>query len=85
MGTFRYTEDIEEWLKPLGYNDFWHAVIPYRLQLPNKLKCDEKITREGVDKTLMLAGLKYITVVQLSSHFGIGRRPLVMPDYSARA
>jgi surfactin synthase thioesterase subunit len=80
---FQYREDLEEWLKPMTYADFWQAMTSYRLKLPNKLQCDEKIAQGYVDRKMMLDGLKYIAAVQISSHLGLDRRPIVMPDYSA--
>ena len=85
MGTFEYTEDIENWLKPFSYFDFWQAVAKFNLKLPNRQECDKKIADGVVDRKLMLDGLKYIAAVQLNKHFQLERKPLVMPDYSATA
>lgn len=83
MDEFKYVEDIEEWLGPKGYNDFWVDVSAFEVHLPYREYCDEKIDSGQVEKEVILGGLKFLASTQIASRLKLGRRPLSMPDHSA--
>ena len=83
MIRFKYVEDIEEWLDPMGYSDFWVDVSDFEVHLPYKEYCDEKIGSGKVEKDVMLGGLKFLASTQIAGKFKLERRPLTMPDKTA--
>ena len=84
-GQFKHTEDLEEWLNPIGYKEFWAIMRVYKVRLPNKDHCDKKIQNGIVEEDFVLQGLKYIAALQLGKEWGLSRRPISMPDYSVTA
>ena len=83
MIRFKHVEDIEEWLGPMGYSDFWIDVSAFEVHLPYKEYCDDKIVSGQVEKDVMLGGLKYLASTQIASRLKLERRPMQMPDHSA--
>ncbi len=83
MGSFKYREDLEDWLEPMGYEEFWCVIQPYKIKLPDKLRCDGKVIGGKVTEERMLAGLKYITLTQMVAQLKLKRRPIQMPDSSS--
>ncbi|MCA1241456.1 hypothetical protein LC092_03285 [Stappia stellulata] len=77
MRDFDDVEDVIEWLEPLGYLQFWDAIAPYGIDLPDRDHCDEEIMR-GVDTTEeMLTFLKGLTRVELTQRYRLKRRSYV--------
>lgn len=74
MVVFEDIDDLEEWLAPFDYLSFWNAVAPYNLVLQDRDHCDALISSGTVDAALVLEGLKYMAVLEISKAFGLRYR-----------
>lgn len=71
---FQDIQDLEDWLRPLDYVQFWHAVEPYRFSMQERDHCDELIAGGKVDPALILSGLKFMAVLELSASLNLKNR-----------
>ncbi len=71
MKSFRYIDDIEDWLEPMDYHGFWYAVHPFDLVLQPRDHCDQQIASGEVDKKLVLDVLKAMTRMELTKRHGL--------------
>jgi hypothetical protein len=66
MQYFEDRQDVEEWLEPLGYDDFWREVSTFPLtMLQSRESCDEQIARGDVDEETVLYVLKGIVRLEI--------------------
>ncbi len=63
---FRSREDVEEWLKPLDYDEFWDAIRPYALDLPARTRCDDDIDNGASEDTVLrvLKRMAELTIIK---------------------
>jgi len=74
MVIFQDIQDLEEWLKPMSYVQFWEAVAPYRFSMQERDHCDSIIAAGEVDPELVLSGLKFMAVMELSQSLSLKDR-----------
>lgn len=74
MVVFEDIQNVEEWLEPLDYIEFWDAVSPYYLRLQDRDHCDGLIANGKVSASLILSGLKGLAVMELRVAFGLKDR-----------
>ena len=76
MKNLRSTQDVEEWLEPMSYLEFWYAIEPFelRLQGQDKAHCDKQIRNTEVDQETVLDVLKYFARLELSKRYQLKRR-----------
>ena len=74
--TFRYTEDVENWLADLTYGEFWYAVEPYKLILQPFDHCEREIERGFVTRDTVLSVLKFMAVDELKARYSLRDRPV---------
>jgi len=70
MMRFEDREDVEEWLAPLDYEEFWSEVAFFAasgldLPLPSRASCDRQIASGAVDRATVLAALKGMARLEL--------------------
>lgn len=65
MRTFNDANDVEEWLAPLSYAEFWDEVAPFALVLQDRTSCDEQIHAGTVDEETVLFVLKGMARLEL--------------------
>lgn len=76
MKNFKHIQDIDEWLEPLKYEEFWYAVEPFDLVLQDRDHCDEQIAECDVNKDTVLSVLKFMARRELTDQLGLKRRPV---------
>ena len=76
MKKFEYQEDAEEYFEPMSYEEFWHAVLPYNLQLQPRDHCDQQIADNLVEGELVLEVLKMMACNELTWRYGLQMRPV---------
>ena len=81
---FEDIDDVEEWLEPLSYIEFWEAVAPYNLTLQDRDHCDDLITKGEITTDLALDVLKGLAVQELRHAFGLKDRVFHPPYISVQ-
>lgn len=71
---FQDIQDLEDWLRPLDYVQFWDVVAPYRFSMQEREHCDGLIAGGKVDPALILSGLKFMAVMELSASLNLTDR-----------
>lgn len=66
MKKFKYIDDVEKWLEPMDYEEFWYIIKDYYLVLPS---------REGCDQQLVLDGLKYLARIEFTKRHDLHWKP----------
>ena len=74
MMIFQDIQDLEDWLRPLDYVQFWDAVEPYGFSMQERDHCDGLIAGGEVDPALILGGLKFMAVLELSASLNLKDR-----------
>jgi hypothetical protein len=74
MDMFKTRDDVEEWLAPMNYEEFWIAIKPWCLVLPTRARCDADIAA-GADIEDVKIGLKMIAGRLLAKRHNLTRRP----------
>ena len=75
MEQFRYIDDVEAWLEPMNYEEFWLAVRPHYLVLEHRHICDAQIASGEVDRETVLIGLKAMAAYELRRRHRLERKP----------
>ena len=65
MRYFEDRTDVEEWLEPLGYEEFWREVSTFDLDIPDREDCDADIATGGVPEATVLFVLKGMVRLQV--------------------
>lgn len=66
MRYFEDRQDVEEWLEPLDYEEFWREVSTFPLtMLESRESCDEQIAQGKVDEETVLYCLKGIVRLEV--------------------
>ena len=81
---FEDIDDVEEWLEPLSYIEFWEAVAPYNLTLQDRDHCDDLITKGEITTDLALDVLKGLAAQELRREFGLKDRVFHPPYISVQ-
>lgn len=76
MKKFKYIQDIDDWLDPMNFEEFWYAVEPFDLVLQDRDHCAEQIASGDVDEDTVLSVLKYMARRELTEKQGLKRRPV---------
>lgn len=71
---FQDIQDLEDWLRPLDYVQFWDAVELYGFSMQEREHCDGLIAGGKVDPALILGGLKFMAVLELSASLSLKDR-----------
>ena len=62
---FKDDREVEEWLEPLKYEEFWPETDIFNLDLPSREHCDECILQENVPKETILSVVKGMARLQI--------------------
>ncbi|MCP4195978.1 MAG: hypothetical protein GY762_02415 [Proteobacteria bacterium] len=71
MKQFKTIDEVDDWLEPMNYREFWCAIKPYCLVLPPADGCDDQITSGEVELVTILDGLKYLARIELTKRHGL--------------
>lgn len=74
MSLFKDIDDVDEWLEPMTYDQFWDEVGPYNLDIPLKSGCDAQIASGEVDEETITIGLKSFARIELIDIFNLQPR-----------
>lgn len=72
---FRWIEDVDDWLRPMGYEEFWREIKPYCLVLEYRSVCDAKIETGQVPREDILFGLKVMASYELTKRHKLVHKP----------
>lgn len=73
---FKTSNDVEEWLVPMNYEEFWIAIRPWCLAMPyTREGCDADIAA-GADIEDVKVGLKLVAEHLLVKRHKLQRRPV---------
>ncbi|WP_375451674.1 hypothetical protein [uncultured Devosia sp.] len=75
MEKFRYRDDVDAWLAPMNYEEFWRAIKPHCLVLEYRSVCDAKIETGQVPLADILFGLKAMAAHELSKRHRLTSKP----------
>ena len=75
MTEFEWRDDVEAWLAPMNYEQFWREIKPYCLVLEHREVCDAQIASGMVDQATVLDGLKILSVFLLCRRHKLIRKP----------
>lgn len=72
---FRWVEDVESWLAPMGYEEFWREIKPYCLVLEYRSVCDAQIETGKAALEDVLFGLKVMASYELGKRHRLSYKP----------
>lgn len=75
MEIFKHIEDVEEWIDPMNYEQFWREIKPYCLVLPTREMCERDIAA-GAKFEDVAIGVKTLAVFLLIQRHKLKRRPV---------
>lgn len=75
MQKFRWRDDVEAWLKPMNYEQFWHEIRPHCLVMYRREECDAQIAKGLATTQDVLAGLKIVAASLLGQRHQLKRKP----------
>ncbi len=75
MSDFRHVQDLEEWLEPMGYDEFWVKLAPFGVDAEIRADCDASIANGTLPDTVLTA-MKGLTRIELTKELGLKRRPI---------
>ena len=83
MVIYEDIEDVETWLDPLDYIEFWKEIADWRVfALGDREHCDDQIARGIVDQETVLYCLKAQARITLPQRFGL--KPRIIEPTAAK-
>ena len=76
MRRFKTIDEVKDWLEPMDYQGFWHAIAPYDLVLQDRDHCDAQIAESIVPIDTALAVLKGLARIELTKKFDLEWKPV---------
>ena len=76
MKEFNYIDDIDDWLEPMNYQEFWSIIGLLDLELVDKDICDQEIESGATDPQKVLTFLKGLARVDLADRFQLDWKPV---------
>ncbi|GJE18414.1 hypothetical protein AIGOOFII_3139 [Methylobacterium marchantiae] len=65
MRYFEDQKDVDEWLDPLTYEEFWQEVSTFSVDIPSREECDSDIADGIAPEAMVLNVLKGLTRLQV--------------------
>ena len=82
MVVFEDIQDVEEWLAPCDYADFWTAVAPWAIFSGAERAHYDQVMADGeVNPDKVLHCLKDMAMMELRTRFGLKDRTHEPPDF----
>ncbi|MCF6317105.1 MAG: hypothetical protein L3J30_12670 [Marinosulfonomonas sp.] len=75
MRNFEHVQDVEEWLEPMGYDEFFVKLSPYGVDAEMRADCEVSIAN-GASPDTVLSVMKSLTRIDLTKELGLKRRPI---------
>lgn len=76
MEKFETIDDVETWLAPMTYEEFWRAIRPHCLVIHPRDHCDAVIANGAASFEDVFEGLKMIACRELAKRHGLSRKPV---------
>ena len=75
MKNFEYVQDVEEWLEPMSYDEFWVKLSPYGVDAGIRADCETSIAN-GAMPDMVLSVIKSLIRIELTKELSLRRRPI---------
>ena len=75
MKKFEHVQDVEEWLEPMHYDEFWVKLSPYGVDAGIRADCETSIAN-GATPDMVLSVIKSLIRIELTKELGLKRRPI---------
>jgi histidyl-tRNA synthetase len=75
MRDFEHVQDVEEWLEPMGYDEFFVKLSPYGVDAEIRADCETSIAN-GASQDTVLSVIKSLMRIELTKELGLERRPI---------
>lgn len=75
MRKFEHVQDVEEWLEPMSWDEFFVKLSPYGVDAEIRADCEISITNGGSQDTV-LSVMKSLIRIELTEKFDLERRPI---------
>ena len=76
MEKFDFIDDVQAWLAPMNYEEFWRAIGPHCLAIYPREECDALIADGEADHNGLLRVLKALACQQLTKRHGLTLKPV---------
>ena len=75
MKHFSDVQDLREWLEPMGYEEFWNAIAPFKITniIPREIS-DHDLRNGNSDLETILYGLKGMAENELTIRLNLDHR-----------
>ena len=75
MRKFDHVQDVEEWLEPMSWDEFFVKLGSYGVDAGMRADCEVSIA-EGASPDTILCVMKSLTRIDLTKELGLKRRPI---------
>lgn len=75
MKNFEHVQDVEEWLEPMSWDEFFVNLSPYGVDAEMRANCEANIAN-GASTETVLSLMKSLTRIDLTKELGLKRRPI---------
>jgi len=75
MRNFEHVQDVEEWLEPMSWDEFFVKLSPYGVDAGMRADCEVSIAN-GTSPDTVLSLMKSLTRIDLAKELGLKRRPI---------
>lgn len=74
MQKFRWIDDVENWLRPMNYEQFWCEIRPHCLSMHTRSECDNDIAH-GAAAADVLVVMKAVAAKLIARRHKLKRKP----------
>lgn len=75
MRIFDHVQDVEEWLEPMSWDEYFVKLSPYGVDAGMRADCEASIAN-GTSPDTVLSLMKGLTRIELTKELGLKRRPI---------
>ncbi len=75
MRKFEHVQDVEEWLEPMSWDEFFVKLSPYGVDAEIRADCETSIANGGSQDTV-LSVIKSLMRIEMTKELGLKRRPI---------
>ena len=75
MRNFEHVQDVEEWLEPMNWDEFFVKLSPYGVDAEIRADCETSIAN-GASPDTVLSVIKSLMRIELTKELGLKRRPI---------
>lgn len=75
MRNFEHVQDVEEWLEPMSWDEFFVKLSPYGVDAGMRADGEASVS-DGASIDTVLTVMKSLTRIDLTKELGLKRRPI---------